>query len=75
MATVLEEYERFIDGPIAKNANLLAQCDERDNGTEKGIWKSRKRMKLDVSDLAKQLKAPQKTIYLDVVEENKNEEK
>jgi len=74
MATVLEEYDRFLSGPIAKHANMLAQFDERDTGTKKGIWKSRKRMRLDVADMAKQLKAPQKTIYLDMVEEKDNEE-
>ena len=74
MATVLKEYELFLDGPIARNATMLAQFDERDSGTKNGIWKSRRQLKLEVSDLAQQLRAPKKTIYLDMVEEEKDEE-
>ncbi len=70
MSTVLNEYSHFIDGTIAKNAGLLAQCDTTDTGTEKGIWKSRAKLKLDVSEFNKQLNAPKKTIYLGVSKEN-----
>lgn len=70
MSTVLNEYSHFIDGTIAKNAGLLAQCDTTDSGTEKGIWKSRAKLKLDVSAFNKQLNAPEKTIYLGVSKEN-----
>ncbi len=70
MSTVLNEYSHFIDGTIAKNAGLLAQCDTTDTGTEKGIWKSRAKLKLDVSAFNKQLNAPEKTIYLGVSKEN-----
>ena len=70
MSTVLNEYSYFIDGTIAKNAGLLAQCDRTDSGTEKGIWKSRAKLKLDVSEFSKQLNAPDKTIYLGVSKEN-----
>ena len=37
MSTVLKEYSYFIEGTVAKNANLLAQCDKTDTGTEKGV--------------------------------------
>lgn len=70
MSTVLNEYSYFIDGTIAKNAGLLAQCDRTDTGTEKGIWKSRAKLKLDVSEFSKQLNAPDKIIYLGVSKEN-----
>ena len=70
MSTVLNEYSYFIEGTVAKNAGLLAQCDKTDTGTEKGIWKSRAKLKLDVSDFNKQLNAPDKTIYLGVSKEN-----
>ncbi len=70
MSTVFNEYSRFIDGTVAKNAALLAQCDTSDSGTEKGIWKSRARLKLDVSEFNKQLNSPDKTIYLGVSKEN-----
>ena len=70
MATVLDEYSRFIEGTIVSNAPLLAQCDISDTGTEDGIWKSRARLKLDVSDFTKQLKSPEKAIYLGVSKEN-----
>lgn len=70
MSTVLNEYSHFIDGTVAKNAGLLAQCDKVDTGTEKGVWKSRAKLKLDVSAFNKQLNAPEKTIYLGVSKEN-----
>ena len=70
MSTALNEYSYFIDGTIAKNAGLLAQCDRTDTGTEKGIWKSRAKLKLDVSEFSKLLNAPDKTIYLGVSKEN-----
>lgn len=70
MSTVLNEYSYFIDSTIAKNAGLLAQCDRTDTGTEKGVWKSRAKLKLDVSEFNKQLNARDKTIYLGVSKEN-----
>lgn len=70
MSTVLNEYSQFIDNTIAKNADLLAQCDTTDTGTEEGIWKSRAKLKLDVSSFNKQLNAPEKTIYLGILKEN-----
>jgi hypothetical protein len=70
MSTVFNEYSYFIEGAVAKNAGLLAQCDRTDTGTEKGVWKSRAKLKLDVSEFNKQLIAPDKTIYLGVSKEN-----
>lgn len=69
MAAVLSEYSRFIEGTIAQNAELLAQCDITDNGAESGVWKSRKNLKLDVSGFVKGLNAPGKTFYLTAAEE------
>jgi len=71
MSTVLGEYSYFIEETIAKNAGLLAQCDTSDSGTESGIWKSRTNLKLDVVDLAKQIKSPEKILYLGVETEVK----
>ena len=70
MSTVLTEYSHFIDGTVAKNAGFLSSCDKRDLGTEKGIWKSRAKLRLDVSTFNKQLNAPDKTIYLGVSKES-----
>ncbi|HNW05231.1 MAG TPA: hypothetical protein PKI76_07635, partial [Oscillospiraceae bacterium] len=70
MSTVLNEYSYFIDSTIAKNAGILAQCDRTDTGTDKGVWKTRAKLKLDVSEFNKQLNAPDKTIYLGVSKEN-----
>ena len=70
MSTVLNEYSYFIDSTIAKNAGMLAQCDRTDTGTDKGVWKTRAKLKLEVSEFNKQLNAPDKTIYLGVSKEN-----
>lgn len=72
MSTVLSEYSRFIEETITKNASLLAQCDTSDSGTESGIWKTRANLKLDVADLAKQIKMPEKTLYLGVEAEEES---
>lgn len=69
MSTVLEEYAHFIEGTIAENASLLAQCDALDNGTEKGIWKSRAKLKLDVAEFTKQIDTSEKVLYLGVSKE------
>lgn len=69
MSTVLSEYSHFIENVVTKNATLLAQCDVTDTGTENGVWKSRTNLKLDVTELNKQLNAPEKIIYLGVKKE------
>ena len=70
MTTVLGEYSHFIESVVAKNAELLAQCDVTDTGTEKGVWKSRTKLKLDVAEFSKKLSTPDKTIYLGFTKEN-----
>ena len=70
MSTVLNEYSYFIDSTIAKNAGMLAQCDRTDTGTDEGVWKTRAKLKLEVSEFNKQLNAPDKTIYLGVSKES-----
>lgn len=70
MSTVLDGYSHFIEDTVSKNAALLAQFDTTDNGTEEGVWKSRTRLKLNVSDFAKQLNMPDKTVYLGILKEN-----
>ena len=71
MSTVLNEYSHLIEGTIACNAGLLAQCDTTDDGTEEGVWKSKTKFKLDVSDLNKQLNLQEKTVYINILEEDK----
>jgi hypothetical protein len=70
MSTVLQTYSNFIEDTVGNNASLLAQCDSNDDGTEEGIWKSRKKLKLEVSNFTKQLNMPDKTIYLGIIKEN-----
>lgn len=67
MASVLDEYSYFIKNTIQENVSLLAQCDIKDNGAEDGIWKSRAKMELNVSDFTNQIKAKDKVIYLKAV--------
>lgn len=74
MSTVLNEYSHFIEGTVAKNAALLAQCDVSDSGTEAGVWKSRAHYKLNVAEFTKQIKSPEKIIYLGVSTEDNNGE-
>ena len=64
MSAVLREYSFFIEENISKKANFLAQCDMSDNGTNRGIWEKRAHLKLDVSDVEKQLTEKEKTLYL-----------
>ena len=72
MTAVLDEYSRFIETTVGENATLLAQCDISDDGTTEGIWNSRAQLKLDVSEFAKQLNNPKKTIYLGIPTEVNN---
>ena len=69
MASVLDEYARLIEGTIATNASLLAQCDVRDNGLVDGIWKKRASLRLDTGELVKQIESSEKVIYLSIVKE------
>ena len=72
MTAVLDEYSRFIETTVGENAALLAQCDVSDDGTTEGIWNSRAQLKLEVSEFAKQLNNPKKTIYLGIPAEVNN---
>lgn len=73
MASVLDEYSRFIENTVVANANLLSQCEPNDDGTERGIWATRARLKLDVSDLKKCFCQQKKDYYI-LLEENTDEE-
>ena len=64
MATVLDEYSYFIENNIARNAGFLAQCDVSDDGTNRGAWETRGQLKLDTSEIKKQLASKEKTLYL-----------
>lgn len=55
MASVLQEYERFISGTIVANAEMLSQCDSKDNGKSSGIWKKRAGLELGISNVVRQL--------------------
>ena len=68
MSTVLNEYSKFIGSVVTKNAELLSQCDTNDDGTENGVWKTRKKLQLDVSELTKQLNSSEKTVYIGLLE-------
>jgi uncharacterized protein Smg (DUF494 family) len=70
MATVLDGYSRFIEESVANNANLLSQCDQSDDGTVRGVWKSRAKLTLDMSDFLSQINMPDKTIYMGIEKEN-----
>ena len=70
MAQVLDEYSSFIDETIASNANLLSQCDKSDDGTMFGLWQSRAKLKLDVSELKKSLLSKGNEYYLLIGDEN-----
>ena len=67
MSMVLDGYAQFIENTIAKHADRLVQWDEDDDGTEKGFWRSRAKLRTTVSDLTRQLNATDKPIYLSIV--------
>jgi hypothetical protein len=69
MSVVLNEYSRFINQTIKNNADLLSQCDKNDDGTDRGIWHSRKKLQLDTSEIYKKIAEQNKVIYLDFVKE------
>ena len=62
---VLEEYARFINETIAKNSELLSQCDTLDKGSAIGVWRSRANLELDVSKIINCLRNPDKIIYIE----------
>ena len=69
MSTVLDEYSYFIDKNIKSNANFLAQCDASDDGTYRGAWESRAQLRLDTSEIRKQLSSDEKILYLSCEED------
>lgn len=71
---VLQEYARFINGTVAKNSELLSQCDILDKGTTIGVWRSRANLELDVSKMVTCLKNPEKVVYIDVKDGGTNDE-
>ncbi|MBR5321178.1 MAG: hypothetical protein IKU41_04995 [Clostridia bacterium] len=72
MASLLDEYSRFIEGTVVSNANLLSQCDPNDNGTDDGLWQARAALKLDASELRKSLSSGSEEFYLSI-EDGSNE--
>ena len=69
MSVVLNEYSRFINQTIKNNADLLSQCDKNDDGTDRGVWHSRKKLQLDTSEIYKKIAEQNKVIYLDFAKE------
>lgn len=55
---------------VKTEEGILAQCDTTDSGTEKGVWKSRAKLKLEASEFSRKLNTPDKTIYLGISKEN-----
>ncbi len=65
MASVLQEYSRFIEGTIVKNAYMLAQCDLNDTGKSDGVWNKRAQLQLNVSNIVKQLSTSEQVLYIE----------
>lgn len=73
MANVLQEYSRFIEGTIIKNADMLAQCDPRDDGTKLGVWNRRSNLQLDTSIMMDVLSSGDKIMYIENRKDENNE--
>lgn len=69
MASVLQEYERFIEGTIVSNAEMLSLCDSSKERKIEGTWKRRAELHLEVGNVVKQLLNPSPILYI----ENKGE--
>lgn len=65
MATVLHEYERFIEGTIVSNAEMLSLCDASEKRKIEGTWKKRANLQLDVGNVVKQLQNPAQVLYIE----------
>ena len=74
MASALEAYSRLIEQTVGSRAGLLAEFDASDDGTDRGVWRSRAALQLDVSALSKALSAPEKTFYLEAITDEKEAE-
>ena len=73
MNTVLNEYAKFINQTIENNAVLLSQCDKNDDGTDRGIWNSRKNLRIDSIGLLNKPDGGCSVMYLDIVKETDHE--
>lgn len=71
MAAALEAYSCLIEQTVGSRAGLLAEFDASDDGTDHGVWRSRAALQLDVSELSKALAAPEKTFYLEAINDEK----
>lgn len=69
MSSVLNDYSAFINNVIAPNSDLLIELDARDKGTESGIWNTRSKLHLNISDFQKLMNSQNKTIYLNLQQE------
>ena len=75
MLSSLKSYSKLIEETVGESAGLLSECDVLDDGTEKGIWKSRAKLILDVEDSTKVLLGLESAFYLEpVIEEDENHE-
>ncbi len=72
-AAVLQEYERFIEGTIAKNAKMLSQCDASEKRKIDDTWKNRAELRLEVSNVVKQLQNPVTVLYIENKGDGTNE--
>lgn len=73
MTCVLKEYSAFINEVIAPNSGLLAEFDCNDKGYENGVWKSRSKLSLDVSEIEKALSLTSYPMIIQLDEVNRNE--
>lgn len=69
MSSVLNDYSAFINNVIAPNSDLLIELDVRDKGLENGIWNTRSKLNLNISDFRKLMNSKNKTIYLNLQQE------
>ncbi len=74
MASALEAYSRLIKQTVGSRADLLAEFDASDDGTDHGVWRSRAALQLDVSALSKALSVPEKTFHLEAITDEKEAE-
>lgn len=75
MLSSLKSYSELIEGTVGASAGLLAECDTLDDGTERGVWRSRAKLQLDVDGLSKAISAPEMVLCLEPVtdEDGENE--
>lgn len=68
MANTMELYQNIIDTDIKSNALQLAQWDKNDDGTDRGVWKQRAEIELNVKSFVKQISNAEKVSYIGVKE-------